>query len=174
MLSCFLCCACGSAGKESACNVADQGLVPGWGRSPGEDKGYPLQYSGLESPMDGPWGRRVGHGWAAFTSLALSAAPPALWAPRQEFELPWCQRAGSGFAGSLHRFPLFTVISDCLLIVLTDLSSLHFTHSSNSRLTFLVLAIKAFFFFNWSIVHLQCWVTYCCTAKWLIIHIYSF
>ena len=31
----------GSAGKESACNVGDLGLIPGLGRSPGEGKGYP-------------------------------------------------------------------------------------------------------------------------------------
>ena len=43
---------CGSAGKESACNVGDLGSIPGLGRSPGEGKGYPLQYSGLESSMD--------------------------------------------------------------------------------------------------------------------------
>ena len=43
---------CGSAGKESACNVGDLGSVPGLGRSPGEGKGYPLQYSGLEKSMD--------------------------------------------------------------------------------------------------------------------------
>ena len=42
----------GSAGKESACNVGDLGSIPGLGRSPGEGKGYPLQYSGLENPMD--------------------------------------------------------------------------------------------------------------------------
>ena len=36
---------CGSAGKESACNVGDLGLIPGLRRSPGEEKGYPLQYS---------------------------------------------------------------------------------------------------------------------------------
>ena len=42
----------GSAGKESACNVGDQGSIPGLGRSPGEGKGYPLQYSGLENSMD--------------------------------------------------------------------------------------------------------------------------
>ena len=42
----------GPAGKESACNVGDLGLIPGLGRSPGEGKGYPLQYSGLENPMD--------------------------------------------------------------------------------------------------------------------------
>ena len=42
----------GSAGKESACNVRDLGLIPGLGRSPGEGKGYPLQYSGLENSRD--------------------------------------------------------------------------------------------------------------------------
>ena len=42
----------GSAGKESACNVGELGLIPGLGRSPGEGKGYPLQFSGLENPMD--------------------------------------------------------------------------------------------------------------------------
>jgi len=42
----------GSAGKESACTVGDLGLIPGLGRSPGEGKGYPLQYSGLENFMD--------------------------------------------------------------------------------------------------------------------------
>ena len=42
---------CGSSGKESTCN-ADLDLIPGLGRSPGEGKGYPLQYSGLENSMD--------------------------------------------------------------------------------------------------------------------------
>ena len=42
----------GSAGKESACIAGDLGLIPGLKRSPGEGKGYPLQYSGLENPMD--------------------------------------------------------------------------------------------------------------------------
>ena len=42
----------GSAGKESACNERDLGSIPGLGRSPGDGKGYPLQYSGLENPMD--------------------------------------------------------------------------------------------------------------------------
>jgi len=43
---------CGSAGKESSCNVGDLGSIPGLGRSPGEGKGYPLQYSCLENSMD--------------------------------------------------------------------------------------------------------------------------
>ena len=42
----------GSAGQESACNAGDLGSIPGLGRSPGERKGYPLQYSGLENSMD--------------------------------------------------------------------------------------------------------------------------
>ena len=49
---------CGSVGKESACNAGDLGLIPGLRRSPGEQKGYPLQYSGLENSMDSPWGRK--------------------------------------------------------------------------------------------------------------------
>ena len=43
---------CGSAGKESTCNVEDLGSIPGLGRFPGEGKGYRLQYSGLENSMD--------------------------------------------------------------------------------------------------------------------------
>ena len=43
---------CGSAGKESACNARDLGSIPGLGKFPGEGKGYPLQYYGLENSMD--------------------------------------------------------------------------------------------------------------------------
>ena len=43
---------CGSAGKESTCNEGNLGSIPGWGTSPGEGKGYPLQYSCLENSMD--------------------------------------------------------------------------------------------------------------------------
>ena len=42
---------CGSAGKESTCDVGDLVLIPGLGRSPGEGKGYPFQYFGLENSM---------------------------------------------------------------------------------------------------------------------------
>ena len=41
-----------SAGKESACNVGDLGLILGLGRFSGEGNGYPFQYSGLENSMD--------------------------------------------------------------------------------------------------------------------------
>ena len=46
----------------SACNAGDLGLIPGFGRSPGERKGYPLQYPCLENPMErGAWWATV-HG----------------------------------------------------------------------------------------------------------------
>ena len=54
----------GSAGKESACSVGDLSSIPGLGRSPGGGNGDPLQYSGLENPMDrGAW-RATVHGVA--------------------------------------------------------------------------------------------------------------
>ena len=44
------------SGKESPANAGDAGLIPGWGRSPGEGNGNPFQYSCLGSPMDrGAW-----------------------------------------------------------------------------------------------------------------------
>ena len=59
----------GLAGKESTCNVGDLGSVPGLGRSPGEGKDYPLQYSGLENVTKSqtrlshfyfhPWNQRI-------------------------------------------------------------------------------------------------------------------
>ena len=55
----FLVFPCASAGKESACNAGNLGSIPGWGISPGEGKGYPLQYSGLENFMD-----CIAHGFA--------------------------------------------------------------------------------------------------------------
>ena len=53
----------GSDGKESGFNARDLGLIPGSGRSPGEENAYLLQYSYLENSMDrgawtGYWGCR--------------------------------------------------------------------------------------------------------------------
>ena len=57
---------CSSAGKESACNVGDQGSIPGLARSPGEGNGNPLHCSCLENPRDGQvW-------WAAIYGVAQS------------------------------------------------------------------------------------------------------
>ena len=42
----------GSNSEEFPCNAGDTGSIPGWGRSPGEGNGYPLQYVCLENSMD--------------------------------------------------------------------------------------------------------------------------
>ena len=60
----------GSDGKESARNAGDLGSIPGLGRSPEEENGFPLQFSGLENSMDYfIWSQRVRHDWAAFTFI---------------------------------------------------------------------------------------------------------
>ena len=38
--------------------MGDLGSIPGLGRSPGEGKGHPFQYSGLENSIDCPWGHK--------------------------------------------------------------------------------------------------------------------
>ena len=43
------------------------GSIPGLGRSLGEGKGYPLQYSGLENSMECIGSQIVGHSWGSFT-----------------------------------------------------------------------------------------------------------
>ena len=53
----------GSDGKASACNTGDPGSIPRLGRSPGEGKGYPLQYSGLHNSRL----QKVGLDWETFT-----------------------------------------------------------------------------------------------------------
>ena len=54
----------GSNGKASAYNVGDPGSIPGAGRSPREGNGNPLQYFGLENPMDGGAWQVTVHGIA--------------------------------------------------------------------------------------------------------------
>ena len=50
--------------KNPPANAGDPGSIPGWGRSPGEGHGNPLQYSCLENPTDrGAW-RATVHGVA--------------------------------------------------------------------------------------------------------------
>ena len=59
-------CPGGSDGKESTCKAGDLGSIPGSGRYPEEGNGNPLQYSGLENPMDrGAW-------WATVYGVAKS------------------------------------------------------------------------------------------------------
>ena len=42
----------GAVVKNPLANAGDAGSVPGWGRSPGEGNGNPVQYSCLGNPMD--------------------------------------------------------------------------------------------------------------------------
>ena len=74
--------------KNLPADAGDGGSIPGWGRSPGEGNGYPLQYSCLENPIDrgtwqatySPWGHRESnmtehthtHNKHLKTSVALS------------------------------------------------------------------------------------------------------
>ena len=58
----------GSNSNESACNAGDLGSIPGLRKSPGEENGYPLQYSCLGNPMDrGAWQATV-HGAAGLNT----------------------------------------------------------------------------------------------------------
>ena len=63
-----------SGGKESACNAEDPGLIPGSGRSTGEDIGYPLQSS-----------------WASLVAQLVKNLP-AMWGTCVRYlgwEIPW-------------------------------------------------------------------------------------
>ena len=73
----------GSDGKESPCNTGNPCSVPGWGRSPGEGNGNPLQYSCLENSMDrGTWQGTV-HGitksWTQLSDYHSLKLLQALW-----------------------------------------------------------------------------------------------
>ena len=65
---------CGSASKESTCNVGNLGSILGLRRSPGEGKGYPLQYSGLENSKD-------------YTVHGV----PKSWTGLNNFHFLWCK-----------------------------------------------------------------------------------
>ena len=51
-----------SVSKESACSVGELGLIPGPGRSPGEENGNPLQCPCLKNSMDREARQVVVHG----------------------------------------------------------------------------------------------------------------
>ena len=66
----------GSDGRKSACNARDPGLIPGLGRSPGEENGNPLQYFCLGNPMDrGAW-RATSMGVTEELNVTVTEQPP--------------------------------------------------------------------------------------------------
>ena len=75
----------GSVGEESACNAGDLGSIPGLGKSSGEGKGYPSQYSGLENSMD-----CIIHGgamsWTRLSDFSLSLSHPCMTTGKT---IPW-------------------------------------------------------------------------------------
>ena len=81
---------CGLAGKESACNAGDLGLIPGLGGSPGEGNGYPLQYSGLENSTEYTYtvGGRKESDTTERLSLSLMACRISVSAPWIKSMLP--------------------------------------------------------------------------------------
>ena len=109
----------GSGSKESACNAEGPGSMPGSGRSPGEEKGNPLQYSCLENPTDrgafGPqstgW-QRVGHDKRL---TPLQPAPARDPGPRASPHFPAaCSRAAASFLPSVCLSPHSMALFFCL------------------------------------------------------------
>ena len=76
----------GSAGKESACNAGDAGLIPGWGRFPGGRNGNPFQYSCLRKPMDrGSWQATVQRVARSRTRLSTPTQSSSYNHPKNSF-----------------------------------------------------------------------------------------
>ena len=80
-----------SVGKEFSCNAGDLGSIPGLGRSPGEGKGHPLQYSGLENSTECivHESQRIGHDWPTFTLVVLGSILVAINTPSSWINFLW-------------------------------------------------------------------------------------
>ena len=95
-----------SVGKESACNVRDLGSIPGLGRSPGEGKGYPLQYSALENPMD-CIGLRVTKSWTRLSDFHFHFPEVPSWTKWEVYDSSGkAQRDIQTLASPLHTMVL--------------------------------------------------------------------
>ena len=115
----------GSAGKESACNAGDLGAVPGLGRSPGEGKGYPLQYSGLEKSMD-----CIVHGvtksGTGLHFLSLFNETYQVWyLPCPYFCSPFCICIHVFLMWELAIFPSSLPCNGCFSELITKIQQLH-------------------------------------------------
>ena len=80
-----------SDGKESTCNAGDLDSIPGLGRSPGEVKGYPLQYSGLENSMDYTV-HGVAKNWTQLSNFPERAMAP--YSSTLAWKIPWMEEPG--------------------------------------------------------------------------------
>ena len=83
-------------GKQFACNVGNAGSIPGSGRSPGGENGYPLKYSWLENSMDrGAWQVTV-HGVSHIPdteNLCIRPLFPSVWL--QVYQFCWSSQRAS-------------------------------------------------------------------------------
>ena len=110
---------CGSAGKESVCNVGDLGLIPGLGRSPGEGKGCPLQYSGLKNSMDcTAWGCEESDRTKQLTFTSLHVCIEYLWTPNRLLAAKGHLRTQLCIKGTCARVGEAPVVSVCTYRVL--------------------------------------------------------
>ena len=74
--------------KNLPANARDEGLIPGSGRSPGGGHGNPLQYSGLENPMEGgAWWATVHGAKKRWTKMATHSSTLA-------WRIPWREEPG--------------------------------------------------------------------------------
>ena len=84
-----------SAGKESACSAGDLGSIHGLGRSPGEGKGYPLQYNGQENSMN-----CIAHGVAKsrtrLSGFRFTSLPGLTWQAVGQFIANLLSSQGAG------------------------------------------------------------------------------
>ena len=112
---------CGSAGKESVCNMGDLGWISGLGRYPEEGKGYPLQYSGLENSMECIV-TKSRHCWTHFTFTFTSVGRhnPILWGPE------WNKRVKEGWIFSLYFLSWYIYLF--LLLDIVGFGSWTFEH----------------------------------------------
>ena len=114
----------GSAGKGSNCSEGDLDSIPGLGRSPGEEKGYPLQYSGLENSMD-----CIVHGVAKsqtwLSDFHFTSGNPTVTA-REECRYPLCFCPFVPFV--LSSFSSFLFSSSKFLLLFKTQFNYHFFH----------------------------------------------
>ena len=119
-----------SAGKESAYNAGDPGLIPGLGRSPGEGIGYPLQYF-----------------WASLVAQ-LVKNPPAMWETWVRY-LGWWDWAIKHSIHSLFKFGWYKgCVSHDLQIKMKN--TVLFIENIDSSL----ILIQCTWYFCWSLVSL--------------------
>ena len=134
----------GAMVKNTPVNAGDVGSIPGWGRSPGEGNGSPLQYSGLKNPWTEvpgglqPMGSRKSRTWLSIHGLGLRLGfgqiqTQAVWIQ----SLSWRPREPSERVKVVH----FIYLSIFFPVFLKNL--------------------------NWRIIASRCCVGFCYTTTWI-------